>query len=379
MPEFEGNIEPILMACSRKVTDEKTDTVFEIREPIAERMARLADRVVNWTRLAATPKAERKVVFVFHKNECAGLEASLGGAAGLDSGESVVRIMRRMADQGYRIENIPESGEVLMQTFLQKKALAEFRWTTVDEIVDKGGYLTLLESETYRKWFDALPEKARLQLIEGWGEPPGKTMNGVPPSMVHDGKLVITGLNFGNVNTIIQPKRGCAGSRCDGQVCKILHDPDIPPPHQYIATYMTMEHVFGAHVIVHVGTHGDLEWLPGKGAGLSGSCWPDIAIGTLPHLYIYNADNPAEGVVAKRRSNAVLVDHLQAVMTTADTYGGMEELEELLDEHQRARTQDPAPRPPAGAFDPRGHRAPSPDRRHRRQYLLLRGSDGSLP
>ena len=125
-------------------------------------------------------------------------------------------------------------------------------------------------------------------------------------------------------------------------MCKILHDPDIPPPHQYIATYMYMEHVFGAHVIIHVGTHGNLEWLPGKGAGLSGACWPDISIGTLPHLYIYNADNPAEGVVAKRRSNAVLVDHLQAVMTTADTYGGLEELEELLDEHQRARDLDPA-------------------------------------
>jgi cobaltochelatase CobN len=342
MPEFEGNIEPIIMACSRKVTDEKTDTVFEIRETITERVGRLADRVVNWTRLAATPKAERKVVFVLHKNECAGLEASLGGAAGLDSGESVVRILREMADQGYRVEEIPDSGEALMQTFLARKAIAEFRWTTVDEIVSKGGHLALLENQTYEKWFDALPEKARREMIDGWGEPPGKTMNGVPPSMVLDDKLVITGLNFGNVNVIMQPKRGCAGSRCDGQVCKILHDPDIPPPHQYIATYMYMEHVFGAHVIIHVGTHGNLEWLPGKGAGLSGACWPDISIGTLPHLYIYNADNPAEGVVAKRRSNAVLVDHLQAIMTTADTYGGLEELEELLDEHQRARDLDPA-------------------------------------
>ena len=342
MPEFEGNIEPIIMAASRKVTDEKTDMVFEIRETIDERVGRLADRVVNWTRLAATPKAERKVVFVVHKNECAGLEASLGGAAGLDSGESIVRILRQMADSGYRIDDIPESGETLMQTFLSRKAIAEFRWTTVDEIVSKGGHLALLENDIYEQWFAALPEKARREMVEGWGEPPGQTMNGVPPSMVLDDQLVITGLDFGNVNVIMQPKRGCAGSRCDGQVCKILHDPDIPPPHQYIATYMYMEHVFGAHVIIHVGTHGNLEWLPGKGAGLSGACWPDISIGTLPHLYIYNADNPAEGVVAKRRSNAVLVDHLQAVMTTADTYGGLEELEELLDEHQRAQALDPA-------------------------------------
>jgi cobaltochelatase CobN len=342
MPEFEGNIEPVIMACSRKLTDERTDTVFEVRETIAERVEHIAERVARWARLSAKPAAERKVVFVFHKNECAGLEANVGTAAGLDSSESVVRILRRMQEAGYRTRDIPESGEALMQTILERKAIAEFRWTTVDEIVAKGGHLALLESKIYEKWFDELPKKARAALVEDWGEPPGREMNGIPPSMVLDGELVITGLNFGNVNVIMQPKRGCAGPRCDGRVCKILHDPDIPPPHQYIATYMYMDRVFGADVIIHVGTHGNLEWLPGKGAGLSAACWPDIAIGPLPHLYIYNADNPAEGVVAKRRSYATLVDHMQAVMTTADTYGDLQELEDLLNDYQRARGTDPA-------------------------------------
>jgi cobaltochelatase CobN len=342
MPEFEGNIEPIILACSRKLTDERTDTVFEIRETIAERVQYIAQRVARWVRLATKPRAERKAVFVFHKNECAGLEAGVGGAAGLDSGESVVRIMRQMQAAGYQVENIPDSGEDLMQTILARKAVAEFRWTTVDEIVTKGGHLALLDNEIYQQWFDELPERARADLVAGWGEPPGQEMNGVPPSMVLDGKLVITGLNFGNVNIIMQPKRGCAGARCDGQVCKILHDPDIPPPHQYIATYMYMDRIFGADVIIHVGTHGNLEWMPGKGAGLSAACWPEIAIGKTPHLYIYNADNPAEGVVAKRRSYAVLVDHLQATMTTADTYADLEDLEDLLNEHYRAKALDPA-------------------------------------
>jgi cobaltochelatase CobN len=342
MPEFEGNIEPLIMACSRKLTDSRSDTVFEIREAIGERIERIADRVAAWTRLAAKPPAERKVLFVFHKNECAGLEANVGGAAGLDSGESVVRIMRLLQAAGYRLEKIPESGEELMQTILARKAIAEFRWTTVDEIVAKGGHLALLETDIYRTWFDALPDRARADMTDAWGEPPGKEMNGVPPSMVYKDKLVITGLDFGNVNLIMQPKRGCAGARCDGRVCKILHDPDIPPPHQYIATYKYMEHVFGADMVIHVGTHGNLEWMPGKGAGLSSVCWPDIAIGNLPHLYIYNADNPAEGVVAKRRSYATLVDHMQTVMTTADTYGGLEELEDLLNDYQRAKGMDAA-------------------------------------
>lgn len=342
MPEFEGHIEPIIMACSRKLTDERTDTMYEVREIIAERVDRIARRIGRWVRLAAKPPAQRKAVFVFHKNECAGLEANVGGAAGLDSGESVVRILRRMQQQGYRLENIPDSGETLMQTILARKAIAEFRWTTVDEIIAKGGHLALLDNDTYRQWFEALPPKARASQIACWGEPPGREMNGVPPSMVYQDQLVITGLNFGHVNVIMQPKRGCAGARCDGQVCKILHDPDVPPPHQYIATYLYMDRVFGADVVIHVGTHGNLEWMPGKGAGLSDACWPDIATGDLPHLYIYNADNPAEGVVAKRRSYATLVDHQQAVMTTADTYDDLRELEDLLADHRRAGTEDRA-------------------------------------
>ena len=341
MPEFEGNIEPVMVAASRKVTDEKTDTSFEIREVIPERVGYLADRVKNFIRLGQKRPEERKVVFVFHKNECAGLEANIGGAAGLDSGESVVRIMKKMAQKGYAVNNIPESGEELMQLILDRKAIAEFRWTTVDEIISKKGHLALLDTTVYQQWFDELPKKARDEIIEGWGLPPGQEMNGVPPSMVHEGKLVITGLNFGNVNVIMQPKRGCAGARCDAQVCKILHDPDIPPPHQYIATYMYMEKIFLADVIIHVGTHGNLEWLPGKGAGLSNACWPDIAIGKLPHLYIYNSDNPAEGVVAKRRSYAVTVNHLQAMLTISDTYEGLKDLEDLLNQYHQA-VDDPA-------------------------------------
>lgn len=342
MPEFEGNIEPMIMACSRKISDESSGAAYDVRELISERIDRVAERVRRWVDLSIIPPCERKVVFVLHKNECAGLEANVGGAAGLNTGNSIIHLMHKMKEEGYNVENMPESGEDLMHTFLARKAIAEFRWTTVDEIISKNGHLALLERDIYQQWFDALPEKAKNDQIEAWGEPPGQKMNGVPPSMVFEDKLVITGLNFGNVNVIMQPKRGCAGPRCDGKVCKILHDPDIPPPHQYIATYMYMNRVFGAHVVIHVGTHGNLEWMPGKGAGLSDCCWPDIAIGTVPHLYIYNSDNPAEGVVAKRRSYATLVDHMQAMMTTSDTYDELKDLEDLLNDYHRAKDLDPA-------------------------------------
>jgi cobaltochelatase CobN len=153
--------------------------------------------------------------------------------------------------------------------------------------------------------------------------------------MVYQGDIVISGLLLGNAVVCTQPKRGCAGSRCDGQVCRILHDPGIPPPHHYLATYRYLERIFGADVIIHVGTHGTLEFLPGKAAALSASCSPDAVLGPMPLLYLYNSDNPPEGTIAKRRGSAVLVDHMQTVMATTGPYGVLKELEERIAEFRK--------------------------------------------
>jgi len=163
----------------------------------------------------------------------------------------------------------------------------------------------------------------------------------MPAAMVYQGNILVTGVDFGHAVVCVQPKRGCAGARCDGQVCKILHDPDVPPPHQYLATYHYLEEEFGADVILHVGTHGNLEFLPGKTTGLSAACCPDAAMGSLPHLYIYNADNPPEGTTAKRRSYAVLVDHMQTVMTASGLYDQLGELDRLLAEYERLKEIEP--------------------------------------
>ncbi|MDD4952853.1 MAG: cobaltochelatase subunit CobN, partial [Desulfovibrionaceae bacterium] len=170
----------------------------------------------------------------------------------------------------------------------------------------------------------------------------GQEVNAVPPAMVHEGDILRTGVSYGNAVVMTQPKRGCAGPRCDGQVCKILHDPEVPPPHQYLATYRWLDKGFDADVLIHVGTHGNLEFLPGKGVGLSESCLPDLTLGETPHLYIYNSDNPPEGTIAKRRSNAVLVDHMQTVMTQGGLYDDLEELDRLLAERDQAKLTDRA-------------------------------------
>ncbi|AFD00444.1 magnesium chelatase, H subunit/cobaltochelatase, CobN subunit [Methanocella conradii HZ254] len=334
MPEFEGVIEPLIIGAGISRDD------YMERSPIEERCSRLARRVAKWIALKNKPVGERKVAFILHNNPCASVEAAVGGAAHLDSIESVSRILHAMKDAGYAVE-APENGKALIDDIMKRKAISEFRWTTVESIVQNGGVLAFLSKEDYIRWFDTLSPAVRERVCGAWGRPPGEKMGAIPPAMVYDGKIVITGVRYGNAVVCVQPKRGCAGARCDGQVCKILHDPDVPPTHQYLATYRYLEDVFGADVLIHVGTHGNLEFLPGKGVGLSKDCYPDIAIGTIPHLYIYNADNPPEGTIAKRRSYAALVDHMQTVLTGSGLYDELLEVDRLLGDYETARF-DPA-------------------------------------
>ena len=331
MPEFEGVIEPIIISSGKD-----RDGVLE-RTPISDRCEKLSLRVRKWVDLARKPREERRVAFILHNNPCASVEASVGSGAHLDTIESVARIMNKMVEAGYSLESVPATGKELIETIMDKKAISEFRWTPIEEIVAKGGVLAYQTKEEYERWFSRLTVQVKDRVCEAWGNPPGEKKNDIPAAMLYQGKIVITGVQYGNTVVCVQPKRGCAGARCDGQVCKILHDPDVPPTHQYMATYRYLEEVFGADVLIHVGTHGNLEFLPGKGVGLSANCYPDICIGTIPHLYIYNADNPPEGTIAKRRSYAVLVDHMQTVMTQSGLYDELLEVDRLLGEYETAK------------------------------------------
>ena len=339
LSEFEGAIEPIIVGVSRGEEDHGAS--FLVHSPVDERVSKMARRVKRWMNLLDKPPSERRVAFILHNNPCASAESTVGGGAHLDTLESVSRILKAMKEGGYRVDP-PEGGDDLIKRIMDRKAISEFRWTTTDEIVKKGGALAMVAPEEYRVWFEAIGPKAREEMIEAWGNPPGEEKDGVPAAMVHDGKIVVTGIRLDNAIVSVQPKRGCAGTRCDAVVCKILHDPEIPPTHQYLATYRWIEEEFGADVIVHVGTHGNLEFLPGKSVALSESCFPDIAIGDVPHLYIYNSDNPPEGTIAKRRSAAVLVDHMQTVMTESGLYGDLKELEDQIAEYMKTRGSERA-------------------------------------
>ncbi|MGP8320750.1 MAG: cobaltochelatase subunit CobN [Methanosarcinaceae archaeon] len=339
LSEFEGVIEPLITGVSRTTGEHGTE--FERHVPVDDRISRIVRRLKKWISLKDKSKSERRVAFILHNNPCASVEATVGGGAHLDTLESVAKILNSMKEAGYSVDT-PKSGKELIDNIMDHKAISEFRWTTIDEIVDKGGALAMVTREEYEEWFDTLEPAVRKRMCDTWGNPPGEEKDGVPAAMVYDNKIVITGVQYGNAVICIQPKRGCAGTRCDGEVCKILHDPDISPPHQYMATYRWIENKFGADVIIHVGTHGNLEFLPGKSVALSKSCYPDIAIGDMPHLYIYNSDNPPEGTIAKRRSYATLIDHMQTVMTESGLYGDLKELEDQISEYNKTKVSDKA-------------------------------------
>ena len=155
-----------------------------------------------------------------------------------------------------------------------------------------------------------------------------------------DGEIVAATLQAGNVVILVQPPRGFGENPI-----AIYHDPDLAPSHHYLAVYRWLEREFGAHAVIHVGKHGNLEWLPGKNLGMSASCGTDAAIGSLPLIYPFLVNDPGEGTQAKRRAHATIVDHLVPPMARAETYGDIARLEQLLDEYAQVNAMDPAKAP----------------------------------
>jgi cobaltochelatase CobN len=333
-PETAGLIEPSLIACT-KTSDSKQNR-FRQFVPVADRLKALCSRVKRWRRLRQLPNAEKKITVILHNNPCKGVEATVGMAVGLDVFASLARLLLSMGQAGYDIGSAGEiikekGGQGILDLLFERKAMSEFRWTTVDEIVKKGGVLYFMGKQEYEDYFLFLPDRVKGQLKDDWGLFPGQ-------GMVYEknGKqfLIITGLEFGNIKIMLQPKRGCYGAKCNGEVCRILHDPELSPPHHWLATYKYIRDTSDA--VIHFGTEGALEFLPGKKAALSRECFPEVSIGDLPNFYPYIMDVPGEGLVAKRRGRAVIIDHLTPVYSPAELDKEILQLQTLLEEYLKA-------------------------------------------
>ncbi len=332
-PEMLGCVEPTLVACNRVRKTTRIQGTVNEADVVLERIERLAGRSERWYRLRGKPATEKRIAILLHSSPCKSVEATLATAAGLDAAESAVRLLRRLAERGYRVQGIPDSGADLIDLFLKRKAIHEFRWTSVEEIVSKHGVLAAIDRERYREDFDRLEPGAQQAVLKAWGDFPGESM--VHRDAVEGDSLLVTGLEFGNALVLIEPKRGCYGPRCDGEVCRILHEPDIPPPHQFLATYFYLQREVDALVVM--GAESPVEYLPGKRAGLSGSCFPEIVLGDLPVVYPYLVTATAEGLMAKRRGRAVLVDHLPPpTIEMGEVSGRFDEIEELYRQYRAA-------------------------------------------
>ncbi len=333
MPEVDGVVEPVFLSGTRRCEG------YKVYEPYSEHARYIARRVRRWVELRRKPVQERRIAIILNNPPCRQVEATIGVGMGLDVPESVVRLLHKLRELGYNVgDKLPRDGRELIRMFLERRAVSEFRWTPVEEIVRRGGYVGMVDMETYMKWFMELPEEARREMVRWWGDPRrlAEEVDRNPlAGALYQGKFIVPGLRFGNIVVIPQPKFGCAGPACDGRVCKILHNPRIPPPHQWLAVYRWVTRVFRADVIIHFGTHGYLEFRPGKSVGLSPACWPEITIDDTPFLYVYNVSNPMEAMVAKRRGYAVIVDHVHPPMMVTDE--ALDELARLLEEYERAK------------------------------------------
>ncbi|MFJ5088283.1 cobaltochelatase subunit CobN [Streptomyces sp. NPDC088674] len=338
VPEFDGRL--ITVPFSFKEIDADGLPAY-VADP--ERAARVAGIAVRHARLRHIPAPDKRLALVLSAYPTK--HSRIGNAVGLDTPASAVALLRRLLAEGYDFgtEPVPgvESGDgdELIRALIDAGG-HDRDWLTEEQLAANP---VRIPAADYRRWFATLPEELREAVEEHWGPAPGEMF--VDRSANPEGDIVLAALRFGNLLVLIQPPRGFGENPI-----AIYHDPDLPPSHHYLAAYRwiaapTREGGFGADAMVHLGKHGNLEWLPGKNAGLSAACGPDAALGDLPLVYPFLVNDPGEGTQAKRRVHATLVDHLVPPMARAESYGDIARLEQLLDEHAQIAAMDPAKLP----------------------------------
>ncbi|NYT09588.1 MAG: cobaltochelatase subunit CobN [Methanosarcinales archaeon] len=329
MPEFDGMLITVPVAARERTDIDPLTGARVIRfEPLPERTNKIVRLSLNWAKLRHIPNSQKKVAIIFHNYPPR--DDRIGTAFGLDSPVSVLNIMKAMDDAGYTIERMPENGQALIEDVKSRLTL-DRRWRSPEELAKRA--IDSVTEGDYKDWFEQLPVAVQEKMTSAWGEAPGKLF-------VHKKNLIIPGVINGNIFIGLQPSRGFLEDPA-----AIYHSPDHPIPHHYYAYYRWIRDVFRADLVMHIGKHGSLEWLPGKSVGLSDSCFPDIAISDLPNIYPYIINNPGEGTQAKRRSYCCIIDHLVPVMHNADAYDEMAELEVMLADYYQAASEDPSKLP----------------------------------
>ncbi len=331
VPEFDGRI--ITVPFSFKEIDDD-GLISYVAD--AERCARVAGLAIRHAQLRHVAPADKRVALVFSAYPTK--HARIGNAVGLDTPASAVALLRAMRDHGYQVGDLPgveaNDGDALIHALIERGG-QDPDWLTEEQLADNP---IRVSARDYRDWFATLPEELREAVETHWGPAPGELF--VDRTHDPDGEIVVAAMQSENLVLLVQPPRGFGENPV-----AIYHDPDLPPSHHYLAAYHWLDTGFGSHAVVHLGKHGNLEWLPGKTLGMSAACGSDAALGNLPLIYPFLVNDPGEGTQAKRRAHAVLVDHLIPPMARAESYGDIARLEQLLDEYANVAALDPGKLP----------------------------------
>lgn len=320
LPEFDGVIHTNPVAA---LTDaESRERVYR---PVSERIRMVVAKAVGWARLRHIPVADKKVAVVLHnyppKN------SNIGSAAGLDTPESLYRLLQCMRQAGYHVGELPDSSEALMKMVLAV-ATNDRAWLSESSLRAARGKMP---DGTYISYYETFAARTKQELQEDWGNPPGDVFH-------FDDYLLIPGIAFGQVWVGVQPPRGFGEN-----ISAVYHSPTLPPTHQYLAFYEWLRNGWCADAVIHLGTHGSMEWLPGKGTGLSEACYPDRSLRSIPDIYPYWITIVGEGIQAKRRGSACLIGHMSPPQEEAGLYGQYAQLARLLDEYRELGTRQEPP------------------------------------
>ena len=322
LPEVDGRV--LARAVSFKgVTrrDALTEADIVAYDPVPDRIEFTARLAANWCLLRATPAAQRRVALVLanYPNR----DGRMGNGVGLDTPAATVTVLRALEAAGYAVTDVPADGDALVRRLGAGPTNATVAGRAVRETLPRARYDAFVA---------ALPDAVQAQVRARWGEPDSD-----PLYMKDKEAFAIPAFRCGHVIIGLQPARGY-----NIDPAASYHDPALTPPHGYFAFYAWLRHAFAAHAIVHMGKHGNLEWLPGKACALSEECFPEAALGPMPHLYPFIVNDPGEGSQAKRRAQAVIVDHLTPPLTRAESYGPLKYLELLVDEYYDGGDPRPA-------------------------------------
>lgn len=335
LQEMEGLIEPIVIGGT--VVDEMTNTKMKV--PIPGRAEYVVDRALKWTDLKYLDNSQKRIALVYYSYPPGKAEI---GASYMDVPRTLEVLLNEMDDAGYdlgddftrydisdRNDSISNNGSIVAKLITQGRNVGTWAQEDIDNLAELDA-IELIPESTYHQWFSELPEDLQQDVIDVWGDAPGDQMVYTAPD--NSRYVVIPNIRYGNILLAPQPYKGNQNNE------KMLyHNTSMPPNHQYIAFYLWLKKGYDASAVVHVGTHGTLEWLPGKQVGLDSHSWPEVLIQDLPNPYIYIVDNVGEGTQTKRRSYSVVIDHMTPPFVPSGLYGNYSNLHQSIHHYLMAK------------------------------------------